>query len=139
MYLVLEGDVIGFNVFFQIVIVDVKWKFCCYVEQLFKGLWFYFDIFKLVLGYCIVVVWVVLVVKIYLFVMCFVGDILVRDFVQGVGKKFVCKYDMVIGCFIVSWKVDWFIVVFNQVGIKFFGKVVVEKVYQLLIMVLLLY
>ncbi len=34
---------------------------------------------------------------------------------------------------------DRLIVAFNQAGIKFFGKAAVEKVYQLLIMVLLLH
>ncbi len=139
MHPALEGDAIGLNVPFQIVTADVKRKSRRHAEQPLKGLRFHLDILKLALGHRIAAVRAVPVAKIYLFATRLAGDTPVRDLVQGAGKKSVRKHDTVIGRFIVSRKVDRLIVAFNQAGIKFFGKAAVEKVYQLLIMVLLLH
>lgn len=138
MHPALEGDAIGLNVPFQIVTADVKRKSRRHAEQPLKGLRFHLDILKLALGHRIAAVRAVPVAKIYLFATRLAGDTPVRSR-AGRWQKSVRKHDTVIGRFIVSRKVDRLIVAFNQAGIKFFGKAAVEKVYQLLIMVLLLH
>ena len=139
MYPALKGDAIGFDVTFQIVTADVKRKSRRYAEQPLQGLRFHLDVLKLALSHRIAAIRAVPVAKIDSFAARFAGDTPVRNLVQGAGKKPVRKHDTVIGRVVIGRKVARLIVALYQASIKYFGKAAVEKVNQLLIMVLLLH
>ena len=54
------------------------------------------------------------------------GDTPVRNFVQTAGVKAVGKDDAVIRNLVISWKIDRFVVAFNQTGIKIISKTAIE-------------
>ena len=67
------------------------------------------------------------------------GDTPVRNFVQTAGVKTVGKDDAVIRNLVISWKIDRFVVAFNQTGIKIISKTAIEDLNQLFVMVCVLF